>query len=169
MADDVVALMDSLKIARADIVGWSDGGILGIDLAMRHKDRVDKIFAFAANTVETAYHGNTAAVTDVSPSSRPGQALPPHVRTVPAPEMFRCSGSDPGQRFAASVTVAIADLKRSGIRFAGLLVDTIFSSDGVYADPPGFLTAAVAAVRAHGGMFIADEVHPGIGPNSASL
>src|SRR5882757_8045044 len=51
MADDVVALMDHLKIARADIVGWSDGGILGIDLALRHKDRVGKVFAFAANTV----------------------------------------------------------------------------------------------------------------------
>jgi pimeloyl-ACP methyl ester carboxylesterase len=51
MADDVVALMDHLKIAKADIVGWSDGAILGLDLAMRHKDRVGKIFAFAANTV----------------------------------------------------------------------------------------------------------------------
>jgi pimeloyl-ACP methyl ester carboxylesterase len=51
MADDVVALMDSLKIPKADIVGWSDGGILGIDLAMRHKDRIGKVFAFAANTV----------------------------------------------------------------------------------------------------------------------
>jgi pimeloyl-ACP methyl ester carboxylesterase len=51
MADDVVALMDRLEIPKADIVGWSDGGILGIDLAMRHKDRVGKIFAFAANTV----------------------------------------------------------------------------------------------------------------------
>src|SRR6201987_3295552 len=51
MADDVVALMDLLKIARADIVGWSDGGILGIDLAMPHKDKVGKVFAFAANTV----------------------------------------------------------------------------------------------------------------------
>jgi pimeloyl-ACP methyl ester carboxylesterase len=51
MADDVTALMDSLKIAKADIVGWSDGGILGIDIAMRHKDRVGKVFAFAANTV----------------------------------------------------------------------------------------------------------------------
>jgi 4-aminobutyrate aminotransferase-like enzyme len=118
---------------------------------------------------ETAYHGNTAAVTDVSPSSRPGQALPPHVRAIPAPEMFRCAGGDPGQRFAASVTTAIADLKRNGIRFAGLLVDTIFSSDGVYADPPGFLTAAVEAVRAHGGIFIADEVQPGFGRTGASL
>ena len=51
MADDVVALMDALKIPKADIVGWSDGGILGLDLAMRHKDRVGKVFAFAANTV----------------------------------------------------------------------------------------------------------------------
>jgi pimeloyl-ACP methyl ester carboxylesterase len=51
MADDVVALMDFLKIPKADVVGWSDGGILGIDLALRHKDRVGRIFAFAANTV----------------------------------------------------------------------------------------------------------------------
>jgi pimeloyl-ACP methyl ester carboxylesterase len=51
MADDVVALMDVLKVAKADIVGWSDGAILGIDLSMRHPARVGKIFAFAANTV----------------------------------------------------------------------------------------------------------------------
>jgi pimeloyl-ACP methyl ester carboxylesterase len=51
MADDVTALMDNLKITKADIVGWSDGGILGIDLALRHKERVGKVFAFAANTV----------------------------------------------------------------------------------------------------------------------
>jgi pimeloyl-ACP methyl ester carboxylesterase len=51
MADDVVALMDELKIPKADIVGWSDGGIIGLDLAMRHQDRIGKVFAFAANTV----------------------------------------------------------------------------------------------------------------------
>jgi pimeloyl-ACP methyl ester carboxylesterase len=51
MADDVVGLMDHLKIAKADIVGWSDGAIIGLDMAMRHKDRVNKVFAFAANTL----------------------------------------------------------------------------------------------------------------------
>jgi pimeloyl-ACP methyl ester carboxylesterase len=51
MADDVVALMDVLKIRQADIVGWSDGGIIGLDLAMRHKERIGNVFAFAANTV----------------------------------------------------------------------------------------------------------------------
>jgi pimeloyl-ACP methyl ester carboxylesterase len=51
MADDVVALMDFLKVPKADVVGWSDGGILGLDLAIRHQDRVGRIFAFAANTM----------------------------------------------------------------------------------------------------------------------
>jgi pimeloyl-ACP methyl ester carboxylesterase len=50
MADDVVALLDFLKIKRAAVVGWSDGGILGIDLAIRYPDRVSKVFAFVANT-----------------------------------------------------------------------------------------------------------------------
>lgn len=50
MADDVVAVLDSLKIPRADIVGWSDGAIIGIDLALHHPDRIGKVFAFAANT-----------------------------------------------------------------------------------------------------------------------
>ena len=51
MADDVAGLLDTLHIRRADVVGWSDGAILGLDLAIRHPDRVGKIFAFAANTV----------------------------------------------------------------------------------------------------------------------
>src|SRR5271165_2544866 len=51
MADDVVALLDTLHIAKADVVGWSDGAILGLDLAIRHPDRVGKVLAFAANTV----------------------------------------------------------------------------------------------------------------------
>lgn len=51
MADDVVALLDHLGIPKADVVGWSDGAILGLDLALRHKDHVGKVFAFAANTL----------------------------------------------------------------------------------------------------------------------
>ncbi len=50
MADDAIALMDRLGVPKADIVGWSDGAILGLDLAIRHSDRVGKVFAFAANT-----------------------------------------------------------------------------------------------------------------------
>jgi pimeloyl-ACP methyl ester carboxylesterase len=50
MASDVVGLMDFLKIKKAVIVGWSDGAILGLDIAMKHPERVSKLFAFAANS-----------------------------------------------------------------------------------------------------------------------
>jgi pimeloyl-ACP methyl ester carboxylesterase len=40
MADDVVALLDTLHIAKTDVVGWSDGAILGLDLAVRHPDHI---------------------------------------------------------------------------------------------------------------------------------
>jgi 4-aminobutyrate aminotransferase-like enzyme len=118
---------------------------------------------------EAAYHGNTAAVTDVSPSARPGQALPTHVRSVPAPETFRAPAGDLGKRFADSVGRAITELEQSGVGFAGLLVDTIFSSDGVYADPAGFLAPAVELVHERQGLFITDEVQPGFGRTGAAL
>lgn len=50
MASDVVGLMDHLGIARAAIVGWSDGAIIGLSLAMTDPDRVSRLFAFAANS-----------------------------------------------------------------------------------------------------------------------
>jgi len=49
MASDVLALLDYLHIAKASIVGWSDGGIIGLDIAMNHPERVDRLFAFGAN------------------------------------------------------------------------------------------------------------------------
>jgi pimeloyl-ACP methyl ester carboxylesterase len=50
MTDDVLALLDILKIPKADIVGWSDGAIIGLDMAIRHPDRVGRVFAFGVNT-----------------------------------------------------------------------------------------------------------------------
>jgi pimeloyl-ACP methyl ester carboxylesterase len=50
MADDVVGLLDFLHVPKVAVVGWSDGAILGLDLAIRHPDRVSRVFAFGANT-----------------------------------------------------------------------------------------------------------------------
>jgi len=50
MASDVVALLDHLKLKKAAIVGWSDGAIIGLDIAMKHPERVSRLFAFAANS-----------------------------------------------------------------------------------------------------------------------
>ena len=46
---------------------------------------------------------------------------------------------------SAEVRAAIVDLKRRGIGTAALLFDSIFSSDGVWVDPPGFIAGAIAA------------------------
>jgi pimeloyl-ACP methyl ester carboxylesterase len=50
MASDVIGLMDCLKIPKAAIVGWSDGAIIGLDIALNHPERLTKLFAFAANS-----------------------------------------------------------------------------------------------------------------------
>ncbi len=46
---DVIAVMDALSLERADVVGWSDGAIIALIMAMKHPQRVDHVFAFAAN------------------------------------------------------------------------------------------------------------------------
>jgi pimeloyl-ACP methyl ester carboxylesterase len=49
MASDVIALMDHLGIDKASIVGWSDGGIIGLELAIHHPERLNKVIAYGAN------------------------------------------------------------------------------------------------------------------------
>jgi pimeloyl-ACP methyl ester carboxylesterase len=49
MADDVIQALDSLKIPRVSLVGWSDGGCIGYDLAINHPQRLSRLFAFGAN------------------------------------------------------------------------------------------------------------------------
>jgi pimeloyl-ACP methyl ester carboxylesterase len=62
MAGDVIALLDELKIRKVRIVGWSDGGIIGLDIAIHHPERLAALFAFAANAnpsgVNTDVAGN---------------------------------------------------------------------------------------------------------------
>jgi pimeloyl-ACP methyl ester carboxylesterase len=49
MASDVIGLLDFLKIKKVALIGWSDGAIIGLDIAMHHPERLTKLFAFAAN------------------------------------------------------------------------------------------------------------------------
>ncbi len=49
MARDVLAVMDRLDLRRTAIVGWSDGAIIGLILAMRHPQRLTAVYAFGAN------------------------------------------------------------------------------------------------------------------------
>jgi 4-aminobutyrate aminotransferase-like enzyme len=133
--------------------------------------RLTKSFTGGAGFIvtETAYHGNTEAVTEVSPSSFKTRSVPPHVRTVPAPDLYRHPTNDVGARFAEDVAKAVADLEGNGVKLGGLLIDSIFSSDGIYADPTGFLKRAVDVVHQAGGLFISDEVQPGFGRTGTAM
>jgi pimeloyl-ACP methyl ester carboxylesterase len=87
MADDVLKLMGVLKLKQADIVGWSDGGIIGLDLAMNHPGRVRRLVAIGANydTRGVAAHGTSADFTaDVA-----RQVKPFYDRIAPDPSHFR--------------------------------------------------------------------------------
>lgn len=51
MADDYAALLSFLKIDSANVIGWSDGGIEGLLLAIRHPEKVKKLAVTGANLV----------------------------------------------------------------------------------------------------------------------
>lgn len=49
LAADVLAVMDQLALDKPAVVGWSDGGVVALVLAMRHGDRLSGVYAFGAN------------------------------------------------------------------------------------------------------------------------
>ena len=111
---------------------------------------------------DNAYHGVTLATAGMSMSIGPSVAPGPGVYPIPAPSLANYPDGI-AQGFAAAITAACARMRADGIRPAMLIVDTVFSSDGVFPDPAGFLKEAASAIRAEGGLFLADEVQPGFG------
>ncbi|ORA62018.1 aspartate aminotransferase family protein [Mycobacteroides franklinii] len=142
-----------------DQVMYACTGSEANDLALR----VAQMYTGQKGIIVTsdAYHGNTAAVTAISPSLG-GNSLGPHVRTVPAPDSYRTPPGQLADRFAAEVSRAIDELCSAGYGFSCLVVDTIFSSDGIYPDA-SVLEPTAEVVRKAGGVLIADEVQPGFG------
>ena len=49
MAEDFNALLDKLQIGSCNIIGWSDGGNIGLLLAIHHPDKVKKLAITGAN------------------------------------------------------------------------------------------------------------------------
>jgi len=112
-----------------------------------------------------AYHGLTAEVASFSPSLGLGVPLGANVRVIDPPDALRYSSADVSleDHLRDQVRAAIADLQRHGIGVAAFIADSIFSSDGIFAGPAGFLRPIVEEVHAAGGLYIADEVQPGFG------
>jgi 4-aminobutyrate aminotransferase-like enzyme/Ser/Thr protein kinase RdoA (MazF antagonist) len=119
-----------------------------------------------------AYHGVTAVIADLSPSEWGPGPQPTSVATFAAPDTYRgpyanpVDGADSARR---EMGAAIDRLLSRGIQPAALFIDSLFTSDGIFAPPAEPVAAAVAVAREAGAVYIADEVQAGHGRGGAGL
>ncbi len=118
--------------------------------------------------VDHAYHGNTSTLVDISPykfAGKGGAGKKPWVHVVPCPDDYRGprKRGAPGAGAAAAAEGAGALLAGGTLRPAAFIAESLPSVAGQLVFPPGFLGGTYAAVRAAGGLCIADEVQTGFG------
>ena len=140
----------------------SEASDLAVRLATAATGRRDVV------AVREAYHGWTYATDAVSTSTADNpNALttrPDWVHTVESPNSFRGKyrGADAG-RYADDAVREIEELVAAGRAPAGFICETVYGNAGGMALPDGYLQQVYAAVRASGGLAIADEVQVGYG------
>ncbi|MGH2616094.1 MAG: alpha/beta fold hydrolase [Thermomicrobiales bacterium] len=90
MADDVAALMEHLGIAQADVAGYSMGGNTGLQLAIRHPEKVRKLVAISANYRSDGYYPEVlAGIQEITPEVFSGSPIEEaYLRNAPNPEDF---------------------------------------------------------------------------------
>jgi pimeloyl-ACP methyl ester carboxylesterase len=72
MAEDTVELMRQLEVESAVVVGYSDGGIIGLDMAIHHPERVTKLAVTGANCRTDGYtEENAEWVRSFDPDGEP--------------------------------------------------------------------------------------------------
>jgi 4-aminobutyrate aminotransferase-like enzyme/Ser/Thr protein kinase RdoA (MazF antagonist) len=118
--------------------------------------------------VDHAYHGNTSTLVDISPykfAGKGGGGRKPWVHVVPCPDDYRgpWRRGAPGAGAAAAAAGAGALLADGAVKPAAFIAESLPSVAGQLVFPAGFLEGTYAAVRAAGGLCIADEVQTGFG------
>ncbi len=118
-------------------------------------------------STEFAYHGNSAAVAQISSVFTPPEKRGRFVRNIPVMDPYRERAGRSDQALASAyaddVRRTIEDFERDGVKLAGLLVCTAFSSEGLPQVPDGYFAKVAQLVREAGGIVIADEVQAGFG------
>lgn len=171
MSEDILTFSEKLlKTFEPELnrVMYACSGSEAVDLALR----TAKFYTGGTGIIITdyAYHGTTASVAAISPTMGETTPIDMCARTVPAPYAYREPNEiDVGLKFSEDIQKAINDMKRHGIKFAGFIADSIFSTDGLLTEPKGFLKNAIEVVHRNGGIYIADEVQPGWGRTGKNM
>ena len=119
--------------------------------------------------IDHAYHGHTSALIDVSPykfKGPGGQGKPDHVHILDAPDTYRgkyrYQQTDAVQQYIDDARGQIEEVA-SNRGIAGLIAESLLSCGGQIPLPPLYLAGVYDAIRAAGGVCIADEVQVGFG------
>ena len=118
-----------------------------------------------------SYHGNSRTLAEATTGLPAPEALAPHVRAIRIPDLTLTPGDETAALAAsvAQVAQAIRELDAAGFGVAALLIDTLFTTEGLPRLPEGYVEQIVGLVRQAGGFYIADEVQPGFGRTGESL
>jgi 4-aminobutyrate aminotransferase-like enzyme len=117
---------------------------------------------------ESAYHGHTSTLIDISPYKHDGpggQGTPEWVHKLPLPDRYRglFRGQDRAAEYAADAAMKIARYADSPFPPAALIAETCPSVAGQIFPPDNYYTIVYEAARAIGALTIADEVQTGFG------
>jgi 4-aminobutyrate aminotransferase-like enzyme len=144
----------------------SEANELALRLARAHTGRRDIV------VLDSAYHGNTSTLIDISPykfNGPGGSGAPAWVHVAPVPDVFRgkyrAGDSDAAASYAADIATIVRALESgpAGSRLSAFIAETCPSVAGQIMLPPGYLRDVYAHVRRAGGVAIADEVQTAYG------
>ena len=153
--------------AGLDRVFLLSSGSETVDLALR----LARVHTGARDTIalRTAYHGWTTASDEVSSAlmdnPRALETRPDWIHLAEPPNLYRgpFTGPDAGTRYADDVRRILAELADAGRRPAAFVCETLNGNAGGIELPADYLPQVYEAVRAAGGVVIADEVQVGYG------
>lgn len=149
-----------------DTVFFVNSGSEAVDLALRvamaYTGRTDIV------CMQEEYHGWTyasdAVSTSIADNPNALSTRPDWIHTVDAANSYRGIHRDEqAVKYAPEAVEVIEGITRSGKEIAGFISESYFGNAGGVALPDGYLKQVYAAVRAQGGLAIADEVQVGFG------
>jgi 4-aminobutyrate aminotransferase-like enzyme len=146
------------------VCSGSEANELALRLARTHTAQRDLL------VLDGAYHGNTAALIDISSykfNGPGGSGAPPHVHVLPMPDpyrgLYRGDSEGNGRRYAQHAQEIIENLQAQGKGIAGFIGEPLLGCGGQIVPTKGFFPALFPLVRAAGGVCITDEVQVGFG------
>ncbi|MBY4214135.1 aminotransferase class III-fold pyridoxal phosphate-dependent enzyme [Rhodococcus fascians] len=160
-AEDLLSTFD----APLDRIMFTNSGSESNDVAFRIADQRSGHRGVLIS--DWSYHGHTRALAEATTGLRAVEALGDHVRAIRIPDL---DGHDVGQpeelvsnNALAEVDRAIESLVAAGHGVSLVLIDSLFSTEGLNRVPAGYVSGLAERVRRAGGLVIGDEVQSGFG------